>query len=73
MSRKDAIWSHVLYAQLSHCEACFIYTGGLGSCAEHVGDIGDVVGGGYSFRFLEETEGGLALFRRRNVGAEEAY
>jgi hypothetical protein len=51
---------HILYAQLTHCEACFVYTGSLCTRTQDVGFDGNVVGVCYPDYFVEEASVMLA-------------
>ncbi len=44
-----------VYAELSHLEPCFVDTGGLRSCPQHVGFCGDEVLCSYPGSFVEKT------------------
>ena len=46
---------YILDAQLTHGETCFVYTGGLSSCPQHIRDIGDIIACGYSLSIVEEA------------------
>lgn len=46
---------HVLNAQLTHCEPCFVYTCRFGTRSQHVGFYGYIVGVRYSFYLVEEA------------------